>query len=382
MSLTDLVKPISSDSHIAEPTNCYRDFIEAKYKDVAPHIGRVDRDGKPLDVYIVDGIKDQVPVMGIISAGRDAKEQFNTGTLDLAEHKGGWDPKERLKDQDRDGVAAEIIYPSLGMVLCGHPDGDYKNACFNAYNRWLQEYCSTAPDRLFGLGQTAVRSVKEAISDLERIKAMGFKGMMLPSFPAMEGDYSDPEFDALWEASMDLEMPLSFHILTGKRDEIMGGASGRGESKLSGFVNLVRAIQDIFAMFVFDGVFDRYPDLKLVCTEADAGWIPHFAARADHAYKRFEGTIKQKRLSKLPSEFFRENIYVTFQDDASAFQLAGMGLLNTDRLMWANDFPHSDSTWPNSIPLLEDFMKDLTDHQKRRIVRDNVAELYKLPVAA
>jgi predicted TIM-barrel fold metal-dependent hydrolase len=299
--------------------------------------------------------------MGIASAGRSSKEQFNTGTLDLAEHTGGWDPKARLDNQDRDGVAAEIIYPSLGMVLCGHPDADYKNACFNAYNRWLQDYCSVAPERLFGLGQTAVRSVKEAISDMERIKAMGFRGMMLPGFPAMEGEYSDAEFDPLWEAAVALDMPLSFHVLTGKR---------------------VRAIQDIFAMFVFDGVFERHPNLKLVCTEADAGWLPHFAGRADHAYKRFEGTIKQPRMSKLPSEFFRDNIWVTFQDDVSAFQLAGMDMINSDRLMWANDFPHSDSTWPNSQALLADFTKSLTDHQKRRILRDNVVELYKLPVAA
>ncbi len=378
----DTFLPISSDSHVVEPTNCYRDYIESKYKDIAPHIGRVERDGKPVDVYVVEGIKEQIPVMGIASAGRSSKEQFNTGTLDLAEHTGGWDPKARLDNQDRDGVAAEIIYPSLGMVLCGHPDADYKNACFNAYNRWLQDYCSVAPERLFGLGQTAVRSVKEAISDMERIKAMGFRGMMLPGFPAMEGEYSDAEFDPLWEAAVALDMPLSFHVLTGKRDEIMGGASGRGKSKLSGFVNLVRAIQDIFAMFVFDGVFERHPNLKLVCTEADAGWLPHFAGRADHAYKRFEGTIKQPRMSKLPSEFFRDNIWVTFQDDVSAFQLAGMDMINSDRLMWANDFPHSDSTWPNSQALLADFTKDLTAHQKRRILRDNVVELYKLPVAA
>jgi predicted TIM-barrel fold metal-dependent hydrolase len=382
MTANETLVPISSDSHVVEPTNCYRDHIEAKYRDIAPHIGRVERDGKPVDVYVVDGIKEQIPVMGIASAGRSAKEQFNTGTLDLAEHQGGWDPKARLADQDRDGIAAEIIYPSLGMVLCGHPDGDYKNACFNAYNRWLQDYCSIAPNRLFGLGQTAIRSVKEAIADMERIKAMGFKGVMLPGFPAMEGDYSDAAFDPLWEAAVALDMPLSFHVLTGKRDEIMGGASGRGKSRLSGFVNLVRAIQDIFAMFVFDGVFERHPNLKLVCTEADAGWLPHFAGRADHAYKRFEGTIKQPRMSKLPSEFFRDNIWVTFQDDISAFELAGMDMLNSDRLMWANDFPHSDSTWPHSQALLGEFTVKLTDHQKRRILRDNVAELYKLPVAA
>jgi predicted TIM-barrel fold metal-dependent hydrolase len=381
MTAKDIIIPISSDSHIVEPSNCYRDYIDPKYRDVAPHIGRIERDGRPVDVFVVDGIPDQIPVMGVSSAGRSSKEQFNTGTIDLA-HAGGWDPDARIADQDRDGIAAEILYPSLGMVLCGHPDKDYKAACFAAYNRWLQDYVGAHPTRLFGLGQTAVRSVAEAIADMERVKAMGFKGLMLPAFPETEEDYSDAAFDPLWEASVALDMPVTFHVLTGKRGEIMGGASGRGKSKLSGFVNLVRVIQDVLAMFVFDGVFDRHPRLKLVCTEADAGWMPHFAGRADHAYKRFEGTIKQPRMSKLPSEFFRENIYVTFQDDASAFEMAGMGLLNTDRLMWANDFPHSDSTWPHSQDLLANFTKSLTDDEKRRILRDNVVELYKLPVAA
>jgi predicted TIM-barrel fold metal-dependent hydrolase len=195
----------------------------------------------------------------------------------------------------------------------------------------------------------------------------------------MEGDYSDPEFDALWEASIDLQMPLSFHVLTGKRDEIMGGASGRGKSKLSGFVNLVRAIQDIFAMFVFSGVFCRHPKLKLVCVEGDAGWLPHFAYRMDHAYNRHRFVDKCRELSRLPSELLFEHVYLTFQDDLIAFRVTDM--LNPRRLMWANDFPHNDSTWPNSQALLEKHTKDLAAGDKRAILRDNVRELYQLPVS-
>ena len=120
---SEKIVPISSDSHIVEPDNCYRDYIDPKYRDTAPHIGRIERDGKPLDVFVVDGIPDQILVMGVSSAGRSSKEQFNTGTIENA-HAGGWNPNARIKDQDRDGIAAEVIYPSLGMVLCGHPDGD------------------------------------------------------------------------------------------------------------------------------------------------------------------------------------------------------------------------------------------------------------------
>ena len=92
--------------------------------------------------------------------------------------------------------------------------------------------------------------------------------------------------------------------------------------------------------FIFGGVFDRFPELKLVCVEADAGWVPHYMYRMDHAYKRHRYWMKAPPLNRLPSEYFAENIYMTFQDDWVAFNMKDM--CNPRRLMWANDFPHSD----------------------------------------
>src|SRR5215472_6307004 len=111
---------------------------------------------------------------GLVAAAGVAPQDIRIGGAKFEDlHRGGWDPTVRLADQDKDGVGAEIIYPTVGMLLCNHPDFDYKKACFDAYNRWLQAYCSHAPDRLVGMGQTAMRTVKEGIEDLERIKAMG-----------------------------------------------------------------------------------------------------------------------------------------------------------------------------------------------------------------
>ena len=107
----------------------------------------------------------------VVAAGRRQAEEL-TGLAGRAKfeelHRGGWDPEARMADQDRDGIAAEIIYPSVGMVLCNHPDPDYKKACFDAYNIWISEYCGAHPDRLIGLGQTAMRSPEEGIKDLDR----------------------------------------------------------------------------------------------------------------------------------------------------------------------------------------------------------------------
>ncbi len=101
-------------------------------------------------------------------------------------HPGGYDAAARIEEQTLDGFRAEVIFPSVGMVLCNHPELDYKKACFDAYNRWIAEWCATAPDRLLGMGQTAVRTPEEGIADLERIKALGLRGVMLPGFPGTE----------------------------------------------------------------------------------------------------------------------------------------------------------------------------------------------------
>ena len=114
--------------------------------------------------------------------------------------------------------------------------------------------------------------------------------------------------------------------------------------KLNGFLSIIRGCQDIMGTFILGGVFERHPKLKVVCVEADAGWVPHYMYRMDHAYDRHRYWLPAGALSKMPSEYFRENIYTTFQDDWVAFQMKDM--CNIRRLMWANDFPHSDSTWP------------------------------------
>jgi uncharacterized protein len=167
-------------------------------------------------------------------------------------------------------------------------------------------------------------------------------------------------------------MPISFHILTAGKDF---GWGARGP-RLNGFSAIIRGCQDIIGMFILGGVFDRHPSLKLVCVEADAGWAPHYCYRMDHAYKRHRFWNKSLELSKLPSEFFRENVYLTFQDDWVAFQ--NVNQVNPQRLLWANDFPHSDSTWPWSQDMLAQQTGHLTQQQADWILRDNVRELYKL----
>lgn len=359
---------ISADSHIIEPPNAYVDRMSGDYADRAPRV--IEREGGG-ELYSIDGMR---PVnLGKVASAGVAPEDMKEFGMFAELHRSGWDSSMRLADQDRDGVAAEVIYPTIGMLLCNHEDIDYKAACFAAYNDWLAEYCSEDPTRLLGVGQTAMRSPDEGIADLQEIKRLGLRGVMLPGFPGVE-DYDSPIYDEFWQATIDLELPPSFHVLTSPPDRLRG-------PKMTQFLTIIRGNQDIMAMLVLGGVFERIPQLRVVCAEADAGWVPHFMYRMDHAYERFRTRLKPGQdLTRKPSEWFSECVYATFQDDWTAFTFVDQ--MNHQRLMWANDFPHSDSTWPHSQQLLAEQTANLSPEQREAILSTNAAELYGIDIAA
>ncbi len=365
---------ISADSHIVEPPNCYVDFIDAKYRDEAPRVIQRE-DGA--DIYYVKGMKKSAPIGFIDGAGLTVAERAKRAqAMKWAEVRdGGYDARARAAYQDRDGIAAEIIYASLGMALCIHRDLDYKDACMKAYNRWLQTFCADSPNRLFGLAMTAVRDVDSAIEDFRRAKQMGMVGMMMPGFPGYE-DYDHPDYDALWQCASDLDLPVCFHILTARGGGIYDKPRGH---PINTFLGIIRAVQDVVGTMVLGGVFERNPKLKLVCAEGDAGWMPHYRYRMDHAAFNHAQNGIIRGLSKLPSEYLKSNVWMTFQDDWVAFQAVAAGMMDASQLLWANDFPHTDSTWPRSQSLLAQHTGALSEAQRQAIMRDNVAGVFNLP---
>ena len=366
------MKPISADSHVVEPPDIFASRIDPKYRNIAPH--GVD-DEKRGALYIVEGIS-PVALGGAASAGIPADQLKLEGRVFSALHRGGWDAKSRIADMDRDGVYAEIIYPSVGMAICDVPDVDYKRACMQAYNRWLQEFCAGLPERLFGIGQSAARDPDTMLEDLRDIKEKGFKGIMIPSEPGVE-DYDSPIYDKVWASAVEMDMPVCLHILIKRTKQ--GNAFNHGTmrgGKLNGHMMAVRMLQDVLGVFMFGGVFDRHPELKLVSVEADAGWVPHFTERAEHFYNRHRHWLQGRELKRTPKDVMHENVYLTFQDDRTALQVAD--LLNPDRLLWASDYPHSDSTWPDSMPVLAATSDGIDPALIRQVVHDNVKELFHL----
>jgi predicted TIM-barrel fold metal-dependent hydrolase len=356
---------ISADSHIAENEAVFAD-IDPKFRELRPRAHFDEKQGAILTIPDSDW---NIPMGLVCTAGRKP-EDFGVPARWEDIHPAGFDPNARLAIQDEEGVSAEVLYPSVGMVICNHPDIDYKKACFDAYNRWLVEFCAVDPARLVGVGMAAARTVDEAVREVEEIKAMGFRSVMLPGNPDKE-DWDSQYYDPLWEVCAELGMPVSFHILTSKGD--IGAVRG---PLIITQITTIRGVQDILNMMVFGGVFARHPKLKVVLVESDAGWVPHFKSRMDHAWRRHRFWLDGQRIERPPSEFVDENVYVTFQDDYSVKH--AIGALNLERVLWATDFPHSDGTYPDSRAIAESVTEGMTDAQTQAILHDNVARLYGL----
>jgi len=374
---------ISADSHVLEPVDLWPARIEKRYRERAPHVIQQE-DGR--DLFVCEEIK-PFPVSGLAVAGVDPKEygkRMFTGYAGI--RSSGWDPVERLRDQERDGVIAEVLYPSLGMPLYGLSDGGFRAACFRAYNDWLAEFCSHSPGRFAGIALVPMDEVDAAVAELQRCARLGLRGAMIWGVPPEERRYDHESWNPLWACAQDLGLPLSLHILTGAR------GMGVTRSVMWDYPFLPHALERTIGDLIFGGVLARYPRLRFVSAENDIGWIGHFLQRMDHSWDKYKyleaaGTermgplegapvSKDGPISEPPSFYFRRQISATFQEDPIGVRTRhDIGVSN---LMWASDFPHSDSTWPNSRDVVERDFAGVPEEERRAIVGGNCAKLYGL----
>jgi predicted TIM-barrel fold metal-dependent hydrolase len=239
------------------------------------------------------------------------------------------------------------------------------------YNDWLAEFCSYAPKRLYGIGLISLEDVDKGVEELERVAKQGLRGAMIWGSPPDDKPYSSPIYDKFWQAASDLSLPLSLHVITGKGKE--SRVSFRHMS--TAYMNLIHEIQRTLTNLVMGGVLERFPRLKIVSAENDIGWFPHYMYRMDHAYDKFNA-MEKNPLPMKPSEYVRRQIWGTFQDDAvgpATYQIFG-----ENNYMWASDFPHTDSTWPDSRQWITKNFTGVPENVTHKIVFDNAVKLYRM----
>ena len=369
---------ISADSHMLEPPDLWTTRLDRKFRDQAPHV----EDNERGSYFVAPGLKPSPVSLGFGAgrSGQELKDHFKKGFNTAPP--GGWDPVERVKDQDIDGVIAEILYTTFGMPLFNLPDPELQYACFKAYNDWLAEFSSHNPKRFFGIGLVSLEDIGEGIKELHRCAQIGLRGAQIWGAPPADRPYWNRVWDPLWSAAQELRMPLSLHIGTGKREarttsspRAEARSGPRGPFMTSNYMNGVYEIQRSFTDLIFGGVLERFPSLILVSAENDSGWLPHYMYRMDHAYEKFN-VMSDDPLPQKPSYYIRRQMMATFQDDPIGPMT--WEFFGTDNYMWASDFPHTDCTWPHSRAVIERDFAKLPDAVTHKIVFENVARVYQM----
>lgn len=362
---------ISADSHVFEPINLWEERLDKRFQDKAPRFIPNYQD-KPGTWFVCEGLAPKY-VGSIAAPGLSKSELSKFKTFNYKDLRaGGYDPVVRLKDQDMDGIVAEVLYPTWAMGLYALNDAAFQEACFNAYNDWLAEFCSHAPERLAGLALISMLDVDKAVKSLTYWMKRGLKGAMIAHVPPVGPEYSDKMYDPFWAAAAGLGAPLSLHLLTSARPltvRVPRGPDGNARY----YAEMTHSLQMTIADILGTQMLDRNPKVKFVIAESDTGWIPHLLARLDRGHDRY-ATLEPSPGKKLPSENFRCNVAACFIQDRVG--IVAREFIGVDNLMWSSDYPHTDSTWPESRKSIEADLKGVSAEDFRKMTYDNAAKLY------
>lgn len=281
------------------------------------------------------------------------------------------DPLQRIKDQDRDGIHAEVLYGILGAV---HRVKDPAAGAevSRIYNDWLSNFCKTAPDRLLGLGMIPGTNPEAALKEVKRVTRLGFKGVELACSLSMVPLF-ESRWEPVWQALAEVGLPVHFH-LTAYAPPPTSLHWSKLETQAAQAVQITGSplVTGSYIMsLIFGGVLERHPNLKIVLGESGLAWLPYLLDRMDyHASDHF----KELPLKMKPSDYWKRQCNASFQYDEIGVRL--LDLIGEDTVMWASDFPHPDCVWPDSQEYIRKQFGSLPERTRSKIVCDNAAKLY------
>lgn len=362
-------KLISADSHVSEPTDLWVNGVDKKYRDRAPRL--IENPKDPQGAYFYYEGYEPHPIGIGLAAGKSPEELAKfLPTASYADARaGGWDPAERLKDNELDGVEADVLYTTLGFRIFWLKDEGLQADCFRVYNDWLAQYCSYAPKRMTGLALISLYDPKAGARELERCKKMGLKGAMIWCSPPPEQPYSSEVYDPFWAAAQEMQMPISLHAITGMGVE----SQWDFKERYMRATVLSHEVERSFSVLIFCGVLDRFPNLQVVSAENNCGWIPYYLQRMDRSFERTRFAAGYK-IKLKPSAYFQRQMHCTYIDDYVG--VANRHFIGVDRMMWSSDYPHQASSWPNSQEVVQRDFTDASKEDRFKITRGNVAKLY------
>jgi predicted TIM-barrel fold metal-dependent hydrolase len=378
---------LSADSHLDLNPDLWNQRVPAKYKEYAPRRIRLESgddaiqigDSKPQRIGLTKSV-------GV--AHKDMAKQVPT--YETAAGTGS--PEQRVREQDRDGIKAEVMFSMIGaqMIRPRVKDDDAYAALTHAYNTFLaEEYQPAAPGRLFPLGLIPTCGLDYAMAELEYVAKAGLKGAFIDSFPSGKG-HPSPEDDRFWAAALDLRMPLSKHgahrlgggpadpPLTYPRDP--GAAWTRGNDPFEYLFRFCGENGFGAMQLACGGVFDRFPSLQIYWAETMIGWLDYSMWQIDDSYERYWPMFNElfgvPYLERKPSDYLRDNNLWGFLHDPVGVR--HRGCIGADRVMWGTDFAHAASEWPNSLETVETAFAGVPEDEKHLMLAGNAVRFFHL----
>ncbi len=348
---------VSADSHVNEPPEMFGERLPARWRDRAPRVQTVDG----VECLVMEGLRPRK-----MPRGRD---QLTGEALERA-HAGGWEPTLRLRDQDRDGVAAEVVFPTLALQACFMaPDARLQMALAEAYNSWVAEVFATHPARFAPAAVIPMADLDAACGEATRAVRLGLRTLFLPC-RLPEGAYNDPRYDRFWALASELGLPLTFHAGTGHEPRIERGAGGA-------LINYLLGSQadgaHVVCYFAASGILDRFPDLHVVTVETGSAWLAWVMTQMDEIYDKHRMWARPA-LSLLPSELCRRQVHVTFQNDPVGVH--NRRFTGVEALLWGSDYPHPEGTWPHSREALAAQLAGVPDDEQCAMAGGTAARLF------
>jgi predicted TIM-barrel fold metal-dependent hydrolase len=287
-----------------------------------------------------------------------------------------WDPAERLKDMDADGVEVEVLYSEVSAFryLSDVKGGVMETV--QAFNNALHDFGQTDPKRLIVSYQIPVHDIDLAVAEVKRVAGLGAKSLQLPVFPTELGqaDYYDQRYDPLFSLIEETGLPICCHIgLKTTLNELAQRDPTPNKGIMVPVTPLMTA--EAFGMWIMGGVLERFPRLKVVFVEPGVSWVAWWLDTVDDMVKR-QG-YKFPAITELPSHYFHRNIFLTFIDEALGLHRM-RDVIGVENIMWSTDFPHPVTSWPNSRKIVEEQFAGIPSDERTLMLSGNACRVWNL----
>lgn len=357
---------IDIDGHVREADDLWERYLEAPFRDRAPKVQRVPN-GQLL--FVLEGNRyhrkpEETPF--------EVKRDESPANL---HRERAMDPKGRLRDMDLEGIQCGMLFPSAGLYLPSVEEESYAAALCRAYNNWLFDYCRADPKRLLGVGVVPVQDIKAAVEETRRVvRELGFKGVFVRPNPVKGRTLDDSYYDPFYATVQDLGIPLMVHEGSGAYLPTAGADRFPGQWFFTHMVS--HPFEQMLACLslICKGVLERFPQLKVVFLESGAGWLPYWLWRMDEHHEILPFQVPWLKMK--PSEYFRRQCYISCEPDEHNLGATSRAV-GEDRILFASDYPHWDSTFPGATKAILD-SAEISPAAKKKIMGENAQKLLGL----